>query len=147
LDVDINDSVSAASSAQSALRAIDGYFLEHETVKGARAIIPVRVELGGLIIEHLVSASITSSGECDELNDLNLEWIPKHDALYPAFRGTLHVSDHGAGSCRIEIRGSYTPPLGRPGAVLDAMLGRRVAHATLLELLGRFRFRAEAAYR
>lgn len=144
---EISDSVTVAASAEHTLRSVDDYFFEHAAVAGGPSVLPIRVDVGGLVVEHLVSATISSGRDYDEPNELALEWIPKHAGVYPSFRGKLHVFEEGTARCRIEIRGSYTPPFGSPGAVIDALLGRRVAHATLLELLGRFRDRAEASYR
>jgi hypothetical protein len=65
---------------------------------------------------------------------LLLAWQPAHEALFPHFHGALTARPDGPGTC-IRIEGSYDPPLGRFGAVFDAVLGRSIARVTIARLL------------
>ena len=52
----------------------------------------------------------------------------------------------GAGFCRLDLDGAYSPPLGPAGALFDAVLGKRIAQATVGDLLLRLRRICEEAY-
>lgn len=55
-------------------------------------------------------------------------------SLFPVLDADLTVTAEGSG-CRLELVGSYRPPWGRPGAVLDKVLLGRVATATVRALI------------
>ena len=58
---------------------------------------------------------------------------PSHRRTLPSFAGVLEVVPDGEDAL-LRIRGSYEPPLGAPGKVLDAVAGRRVARASIQDL-------------
>ena len=147
MNVEIADSLAAKSSARCAMQAIREYLHEFTADSATTAMLPLRVELGDLIVEHIVTASADSTSDPSQRDTLRIQWIPENARIYPSFLGTVRTEDTGIGICQIQIAGAYSPPFGPPGVLIDVVLGRRVAHATLSELLGRFRFRAEAAYR
>ena len=71
---------------------------------------------------------------------------PKHDA-FPVFSGTVAAREgESRHSCRLEIIGDYTPPLGIVGAAFDAVLGHRIANATAAELLRSLGATIESAF-
>jgi hypothetical protein len=45
------------------------------------------------------------------------------------------------------LDGSYEPPLGSAGRIFDAVVGRRIAHATAADLLTHMRDYIEISYR
>ncbi len=56
--------------------------------------------------------------------------------LLPDFRGTIRFRpDHA--ETLVMIDGSYKPPLGRPGAVFDRLIGKWIATSTVSDLLRR----------
>jgi len=57
--------------------------------------------------------------------------------LFPNFHGTLRLRIATIESTRLTFEGAYRPPLGTFGLVFDALLGRRIARATMRELLER----------
>ena len=64
-----------------------------------------------------------------------LRWHPQ-GGPFPDFDGELTVrADEDYRSCALELRGTYTPPLGAAGAAFDAIVGSRLASATARELL------------
>lgn len=77
-----------------------------------------------------------------------LHWHPSNGGPFPDFDGTLTVrADEDYTTCALELRGTYEPPLGAPGAMFDAVLGSRVASATAREFLKEIGGRIEERYR
>ncbi len=69
--------------------------------------------------------------------------------LFPDFHGTLRLRIESVQTTRLTFEGAYRPPFGRPGVVFDIVLGRRIARATmsnLLQRIGDALERREAAY-
>ncbi len=70
-----------------------------------------------------------------------------HDALqidwkagtrfFPDFRGALRLRIESVETTRLTLEGTYEPPLGPFGRLFDAVIGRRIARATLRDLLAR----------
>jgi hypothetical protein len=58
-------------------------------------------------------------------------------ALFPDFHGHLRMRIASVETTRLTFEGSYEPPFGPPGRVFDAVLGRRIARATMTDLLKR----------
>jgi len=56
--------------------------------------------------------------------------------LLPDFRGTIRFRPEHAGTL-VMIDGSYKPPLGRPGAAFDRLIGKWIATSTISDLLRR----------
>jgi len=57
--------------------------------------------------------------------------------LFPDFHGTLRLRIATVESTRLTFEGAYRPPLGQVGVAFDALIGRRIARATMRELLDR----------
>jgi hypothetical protein len=55
--------------------------------------------------------------------------------LFPVLDAELILSSAGEGRSRLELLGSYRPPWGRAGVVVDKMIMGRVAEATIGSLL------------
>ena len=66
-----------------------------------------------------------------------IEWTATGTRLFPQFHGTLRLRIAGASATRLTLEGAYRPPLGRVGRVFDRVIGRRIARATMRELLDR----------
>jgi hypothetical protein len=76
-----------------------------------------------------------------------VHWRPANGP-FPDFDGTLTIrADEDYTTCALELRGTYEPPLGAPGAVFDAVLGSRIASATAREFLKEVGSRLEERYR
>jgi hypothetical protein len=56
--------------------------------------------------------------------------------LLPDFRGTIRFRPE-QNETLVMIDGSYKPPLGRPGAVFDRLIGKWIATSTISDLLRR----------
>ena len=77
-----------------------------------------------------------------------VQWKPANGGPFPQFNGTLTVrADEDYTTCALELRGTYEPPLGVPGAMFDTVLGSRIASATAREFLKEIATRIEARYR
>jgi hypothetical protein len=63
--------------------------------------------------------------------------------LFPKFHGTLRLRIASVETTRLVLDGAYHPSLGRFGAVFDRILGRRIAYATMTDLLDRLVVRME----
>jgi hypothetical protein len=64
-------------------------------------------------------------------------------SLFPHFHGTLRMRIASVETTRLVLEGAYRPTLGRVGVVFDRLAGRRIARATMLDLLGRLVVRME----
>ena len=66
-----------------------------------------------------------------------IRWMPTGPAkgLFPEFDGNLELKADGPSRTRLELIGSYRPPLGRLGARLNELVLHRAAHATLRAML------------
>jgi hypothetical protein len=57
--------------------------------------------------------------------------------LFPDFHGTLRLRIASVEETRLTLEGSYQPPFGAFGLVFDLAVGRRIARATMHDLLRR----------
>jgi hypothetical protein len=66
-----------------------------------------------------------------------IRWLATGPAgpLFPALDGNLELYPAGDARTAISLTGCYEPPFGRSGAVVDRLVMRRVAEATLAEFL------------
>jgi hypothetical protein len=61
-----------------------------------------------------------------------LAWEPTgHRTTLPAFHGILEVADAVDGGAMVRVTGAYRPPLGLLGAIVDSVIGRRLAEMTI----------------
>ena len=74
-----------------------------------------------------------------------LSWDPD-DRFVPTFVGELYGERRDGGMSGLTLAGSYDVPMGRLGAVFDAVLGRRIATATTVALLQDIRQFIESDY-
>lgn len=87
---------------------------------------------GDLAIKHDVLMRFVPAEPKDCSISYDVEWTPAPAGPYPRFSGTMRLLP-AADSRRsvLELSGAYEPPLGMLGAAFDAMLGHRIAAATL----------------
>ena len=99
---------------------------------------------------QMVFARHTDDLEQGRLHDAMLvEWEAVGTRLFPQFHGTLRLRIAGEGTY-LTLEGAYRPPLGGAGQIFDRVIGRRIARATMRELLERIAAdmeKREAAYR
>jgi hypothetical protein len=125
---------------------LERYLSEHGGKDGGAATLPVHVEIGDLTLERDVLATLQPKPAYPGYELMRIEWEPKDGGPYPSFSGTLSIADEGSGFSRIDLDGSYAPPLGPLGVAFDAALGHRFAHETVVDLLGRLKKACEARH-
>jgi hypothetical protein len=85
----------------------------------------------------MVFALHPDEADSGRLHDaLMVEWHAG-TRIFPLFHGTLRLRIASVDTTLLTFEGSYRPPLGRPGSVFDRLIGRRIARATMKELLDR----------
>lgn len=79
---------------------------------------------------------------------LPVSWTPEaHEKLLPSFRGRLVLVAESLSSTRLSIHGTYTVPLGAVGRFGDSLVGRRIARASITELVERVARALQGGYR
>lgn len=67
---------------------------------------------------------------------LELEWeAAEKPHLFPFMQAELCISPLGAKETQLELKGDYRPPLGLPGRVADAVVGHRIAEASVRQFI------------
>lgn len=125
------------------LKAVDadGKLTLHLTAPGAGVNLP------GVQLEHSVEVTFDRVSGPNETIVFRLSWKAIEARIFPVFRGTLTVAeDETYKTCRLILEGTYHPPLGIAGAIFNAVLGSRIAHATAAELLEKLRAFLNAGY-
>ncbi len=82
-------------------------------------------------------------------NAMMVEWTAG-TRLFPQFHGTLRLRIASVASTLLTLEGAYRPPFAPLGVVFDRLVGRRIARATMAELLERLALameQREDAYR
>ena len=96
----------------------------------------VRVPLLGLLsLDKEVTVFLAPAHTGDDYA-MRVAWEPA-GGPFPRFRGTLRVVPVGDETAFLELAGEYEPPGGAAGFLFDRLLGRRVARATVRDLLAR----------
>jgi hypothetical protein len=57
--------------------------------------------------------------------------------FFPDFHGALRLRIVSVDETLLSLEGEYRPPFGAPGAAFDTLIGRRIARATMRDLLDR----------
>src|SRR5579885_503843 len=120
-------------------------FLTSESTDGGKVTLHLSAPGAGIGLEsfavgHDVVASFRRRTGPNETIVFDLHWESADGGPFPIFDGTLTIAeDETYETCRLLLDGSYTPPGHLAGAVFDAALGSRIAHATAQELLERMR--------
>ena len=117
---------------------------------GSDSILPMRytvTQLAGLTLERDVTVRIDYLPQPDQAPALlYISWEPDA-SLFPSFNGMLHADATGERSCTLSIAGTYDIPGGVAGQLFDAVIGVRIAHGTLEQLLEQFRVAIEEDYK
>jgi hypothetical protein len=102
--------------------------------------------LAGLTLERDVSVRVDYVAKPVGPAVLNICWEPDK-SLFPRFSGTLSSEPDGERACKLTIAGEYDAPGGVAGQLFDAVIGVRIAHGTIEQLLMRFRDAIEEDYK
>jgi hypothetical protein len=106
-----------------------------ETIRLAAPISGLRIEPATVVA--LRARAATEAASDDPI--WNIGWSVPQSGAYPMFDGTLAVrADQDSRESILELKGTYTPPFGALGKIMDKILGSRVANATASALLETF---------
>lgn len=108
---------------------------EAGTARADEVVSTLRVPLGGFEVGRDVRITVGEFEPAEVLRGvLPLSWRADRGAgLFPAVEAVLELSALSIDPplTQVTLIGSYTPPLGALGDVGDAMMGHRVAEATV----------------
>jgi hypothetical protein len=97
-------------------------------------------QVGSLDLGVDVSIDLIDVVSTEKSTSLKFRWsAATSPGLFPAMDATLAVYPLTPTETQLELQGSYTPPLGPLGTVIDAAVGHRIAEAAVT------RFTAEVA--
>ncbi|MEA2784293.1 MAG: hypothetical protein QOF71_397 [Candidatus Eremiobacteraeota bacterium] len=86
---------------------------------------------------RLVAERIRDEHDPGRVHDaLEIDWVAG-TRFFPNFRGALRLRIDSVESTRLSLEGTYQPPFGPPGRLFDLIAGRRIARATMRDLLRR----------
>lgn len=115
-------------------------FREATTVASSRAravAASLRVGIAGVELGAEVSLSIKSieektSGFSSPITCLRIEWeAAKAPSMFPYMDAELRVYPLTAEETQLDFAGRYVPPLGVLGMAVDALVGHRIAEASV----------------
>ena len=112
--------------------------LPHATrvlARGASSVLgdEVGVELRrGPAIRQRVAVDLGEAVPTGDASRWALSWEPiGHTVVLPAFSGSLEIRELEDGTTSLEVAGSYRPPLGLVGVIVDGAIGHRVAEISI----------------
>ncbi|HEX5051464.1 MAG TPA: hypothetical protein VFZ65_06800 [Planctomycetota bacterium] len=102
----------------------------------------LRIQVAGVEIQKDIVIAVKRTEEARSpaldtmVTQIDLEWeAAKTPRLFPLMRAQLKVYALTASETQLDLEGHYEPPLGAVGKVIDAMLGRRIAEASVHQFL------------
>lgn len=102
----------------------------------------LRVQVAGLEIQKDIVIDVKQVEEQKSpalktlVTHIELEWeAAKSPRLFPLMRAELSVYALTARETQLDLHGHYEPPLGALGKVMDAILGKRIAEASVHQFL------------
>ena len=115
----------------------------HAATDRARAVAAaLRVNIGGVQVGAEVSITVgepvESAGEHGgpPSTRIPIEWeAASRPGLFPLMRGELAIYPITSTETQLDFGGTYTPPMGPLGGALDAVVGRRIADASIHRFL------------
>ena len=96
----------------------------------------LHVQVGGIEIGKEIEITVldvqTSETDRDKRIAMTLEWkATRSPGLFPVMNGVLDAYPITATETQLDFQGNYTPPLGLMGRAIDAMVGHRIAEASV----------------
>lgn len=111
------------------------------TSRAHELVSTLRVEVGALEIGADVKIEVRKVEEKlsalgDRATLLDIAWTAaSRKGLFPSMEATLSVYPLSGKETQVELSGRYKPPLGVVGDALDALVGHRVAEASVLRFV------------
>ena len=135
----IHESILAASPPSVALSGLERYLeiKQHVltlTVPLKSLGVPSEFGLSQSVRVRFLSERRTPLSTRRGYEGMSLEWEPEGGGPFPRFEGKL-ILHPNSGQTELELKGGYTPPLGEIGAAFDAVIGNKIARATIRILL------------
>jgi hypothetical protein len=122
-----------------------GVFRAATTAASARAhdvASALRVRIGGIEIQKDIVIAVDHTEEQPDaalgtpVTTIALGWeAAQAPRLFPLMRAELKIYALTATETQLDLEGRYEPPLGPLGKVLDAVVGRRIAEASVHQFL------------
>jgi hypothetical protein len=111
-----------------------------EVQHGNEQQVPLHVRVpifGSLSLDKKVDVVMGRAARSGEAGyAMDVAWEPTVGP-FPSFRGMLRIQPIDDDTCMLELEGKYVPPGGVAGALFDVLLGKRIARATLRNLVER----------
>ena len=123
--------------------ASESYVASLADVDGKR-VVALRVPFGDLIVERRADLALKHARSYPGYEIMDITWQAHGGGPYPVFHGTLSVEEGLGMSCRLDLDGSYAPPLNLAGAAFDA--GHHIAIEAARALLDEIRLGLEFAF-
>jgi len=102
----------------------------------------LRVNVGPLDVGTEIAVSVgeiserTSDGPISPITRIPIEWTAaQRAALFPIMNAELSVYPLTATETQLDFLGRYEPPLGIVGGAIDAVVGHRIAEASVHRLI------------
>ena len=102
----------------------------------------LRVNIAGLDVGTEIDISVGQVTEVPRAEGrspstrISIEWeATKRPRLFPLMRAELSVYPLTSTETQLDFEGSYEPPLGPVGSALDAVVGHRIAEASVHRLV------------
>jgi hypothetical protein len=119
------DEIFRNATRAAASRAYDVAAALHVNIAGVEIGTEIDIDVGN--IEE--STGVRPWGATTRLR---IEWAAaKRPRLFPVMKGELSVYPLTTTETQLDFEGSYDPPLGPLGDVIDALIGRRIAEASV----------------
>jgi hypothetical protein len=115
--------------------------------KGEKRTAPIRITVGDIVVERIVDLTLRHARAYPGFEIMDIGWGPHDGGPYPVFTGTLSVEQIGTTFSRLDLDGTYAPPMGIAGAMIDAVVGHRFAVSGARSLLNDIKNGLETAYR
>jgi hypothetical protein len=139
---DICERIVVARMEREASLALAAFVAEHRAGDGSvrialRLPIPMFAAWKSAIERRGVADFYSLRSSKEHFPTYSVTWSTRDGGPFPVFAGALAVERrHDSGSVGLVLCGNYVPPLGRFGALFDAVVGQRIANATARDLLG-----------
>jgi hypothetical protein len=98
----------------------------------------LRIDVGGIAIEADIRVSVSNievkerEGMTGPVTRLQIEWeAAKMPRLFPLMKADLSIYPLTATETQLDFEGLYEPPLGPLGKALNAVVGHRIAEASV----------------
>jgi hypothetical protein len=118
------------------LRATRGASSRAEVVAASLRTSIGPIEVGADIAIQVAEVTELTSPFGTPMTSLRLEWqAVRGPGLFPSMNATLSIYALSATETQLDLHGLYRPPLGFFGTAVDALVGYRVAEATVLRFV------------